>query len=132
MRVRRRRSSGALPRSARTVVLLAACMLFYLLTAQSVQLRRNAFGRYLLDFRALYASAAAALLLDVIAATVAVGRVSAGRTPEELMQSQLLLVLTSVSQVGYAVFCACALAATAQVLQPRHWTLDASRGAQLT
>ena len=102
-------------------------MLFYLLTAQSAQLRRNAFGRYLVDFRGLYTSAAAALLADVAAAMAAVARVHAGRSPEELMQSSLVLVLTGGSQVAYGVFCVCALAATAQVLQPRHWTLDAAR-----
>lgn len=52
--------------SVRVVALLAAAILFYLLTAHTVYIRRSNFGRYLKQFAPFYSAVLAALLAELV------------------------------------------------------------------
>lgn len=109
--------------SARLILLMASSMLFYLLTAQTIYLQENRFGRYMKDFKWFYITALAAIVVDFAFGFAAAVLVQQGHDQLDLVKDSWFQVVSVSSQVAYALHFIAATRHSAFVLQNRHWQI---------
>ena len=108
--------------SARLLLLMGSCMLFYLLTTQSWYLRDNAFGAYFKTFWLYYLATLVTAFIDGACGLSAI--FLSGKGQDMLLEHKGYQILNGACQVAYGLHFACVTWTAALVLQRQHWQLQ--------